>query len=159
MIEIGPTRCGGCGELHGEGAYLPDPDQRAPCPRCGSKARQYGVRAGAETAPLFSLNAEGRSRGKGWFRRILIRAVPQHSRDGAIAQHERTMDRDADQYTGTVTMRDTGEVARSRESRADPVVSNCQSRRGMIVKMNSLASSSSAGGVGSGNFIGSGACR
>jgi hypothetical protein len=32
------------------------------------------------------------------------------SRDGALAYHRRVMDRDADRYIETVTMRETGEV-------------------------------------------------
>ena len=52
----------------------------------------------------------GFSRRKGWFARSFMRLVPQRSRDGALAYHKRIMDRDADRYIETVTMRETGEV-------------------------------------------------
>jgi len=57
------------------------------------------------------------SRAKSWFIRLFSGHVPQWSRDNAIANVERTLDRDTDRYTEKVTMRDTGEVIHGTDER------------------------------------------
>jgi hypothetical protein len=110
---VGPPQCAGCDKVLGEEFCLPEPD-RLPCPYCGSMGRRYVLEVGITNQILPSLNAEGRragmSRGKGWFKRIRLALVAQGSRGGAIAQHERIIDRDNHRYTETVMIRDTGEI-------------------------------------------------
>jgi hypothetical protein len=109
----GPSQCADCNKVLGEEFCLPG-TERLPCPNCGSMGRRYALEVGVTNQILPSLHAEGRragmSRGKGWFKRIRMALVAQVSRGGAIAQHERIIDRDNDRYTETVTIRDTGKI-------------------------------------------------
>ncbi len=52
----------------------------------------------------------GMSRSKGWFMKTESARVTQRSHGGALANVERTYDRDRDRYSETVTLCETGEV-------------------------------------------------
>jgi hypothetical protein len=84
------------------------------CAICGSTARTFGVAVRDTLEVRYALKLTGFRAGmgktKGWFLRHWARLVPQHSRGGAIAKFERTIQRDRNWYAETVIMRDTGEV-------------------------------------------------
>jgi hypothetical protein len=112
-VEIDVSvHCNSCDALLAEETSLAD--QRQPCPVCGSTARRFQVEVVEKCEVEDFLGMEGRrgglSRHKGWFIRSFTRLVAQVSRGGALAYHTRVMDRDADRYVETVTMRETGEV-------------------------------------------------
>jgi hypothetical protein len=106
------VHCNNCGAALAEEVSLADP--RQPCPVCGSTARRFEVevveKCEAEDFVGMEARRPGLGRRKGWFVRSFTRLVAQVSRGGAPAYHTRVMDRDADRYVETVTMRETGEV-------------------------------------------------
>jgi hypothetical protein len=106
------VHCNSCGALLAEETALAEPLQ--PCPVCGSTARRFDAKVVAKCEAEALLGVEGRraglSRREGWFIRDFTRLVAQVSRGGALAYHTRLMDRDADRYIETVTMRETREV-------------------------------------------------
>ena len=110
------VRCGRCGLEFDERAEV-DEKQRTPCRICGSTIRSYAVELTAGVKILTTLKATGLraglSRTKGWFIRTFSGQVPQRNRNNAIAQLERTFDRDGDRYIEKVTMCDSGEVIHS----------------------------------------------
>lgn len=119
-VSMGSVFCGQCGQTLNEEVGLPH-DLRAPCPKCASKARQYSVEAQSSVRALSALRATGfrakLSRTKGWFIKIFVGEVPQHSRDNAIADVERASDRDNDQYVEKVIMQSSGEIIHQTDER------------------------------------------
>ncbi len=105
--------CAACDAMLGEDFCRPDP-YRVPCPVCGSTARRLHVSVTERAEILETLAMEARraglSRRKGWFIRSITKFARQRNRGGGISRVDRVLDRDADRYTETVTMRDTGEV-------------------------------------------------
>ncbi len=110
------VRCGTCG-LELDEKTGTEKNQRAPCPKCGSTVRSHAVEMRVGLRILTGLKATGlrggMSRTKGWFMRTFSGQVPQRNRDNAIANVERTFDRDGDRYIEKVTLRDSGEVIHS----------------------------------------------
>jgi hypothetical protein len=105
--------CSKCDAILSEEYCLPDPN-RVPCPICGETARRFNVSIEEKIEILETLDTvgvrAGKSRSKGWFIRSRSALVRQRNRDGAIAHHERVLDREANRYFEKVTMRDTGEI-------------------------------------------------
>ena len=62
-----------------------------------------------ETLDMLGVRA-GMSKSKGWFVRSRTTTVLQRNRGGAVAQHERVLDRKADRYFEKVTILETGEI-------------------------------------------------
>jgi hypothetical protein len=95
-------------------ALLPDEYSFAlekPCPACGSTARRFevGIVEKCQAEDLLEWKARP-AEGRRWFTRGLTRLVSQRSHGGALAYLKRIIDRRANRYVETVTMRDTGAI-------------------------------------------------
>lgn len=113
-VNQGAAHCSGCGATLGEAFCRPDPD-RLPCPVCGATERIFNVSIEEkitilETLDMLGVRA-GMSKSKGGVVRLRTPTVPQRNRGGAVLQHERVLDREADRYFERVMIRETGEIA------------------------------------------------
>jgi|GraSoiStandDraft_24_1057298.scaffolds.fasta_scaffold235835_2 hypothetical protein len=107
------AHCSGCGATLSEAYCHPDPD-RLPCPVCGATGRTFNVSIEEkmtllETLDMLGVRA-GMSKSKGWFIRSRTATVLQRNRGGAVARHERVLDREDDRYFEQVTVLETGEI-------------------------------------------------
>jgi DNA-directed RNA polymerase subunit RPC12/RpoP len=111
------VRCGACGLEFDERAELEE-NHRTPCPKCGSTVRSYAVEI-TEGIPIFDgYTAKGVHAGMSkWFIQTSSHYVPQRSRNNAIPNVERTIDRDDNRYTEKVTLCESGEVIPSTDER------------------------------------------
>ena len=73
--SFGPVLCGGCGAVLAENRKL-SPAERAPCPRCGSKARRSSVAPRVLAAALTAIGAESLSTGASRVRAEIRRRLP-----------------------------------------------------------------------------------
>ena len=103
------TRCQDCGELLDESPSLL-PEQRSPCPKCGSVARQVEITVAETLTAHASIGIKARhsgvskpflesKSGASFFRRL-----------GQWVSREMVVDRENDKYKELVTNPETGEV-------------------------------------------------
>lgn len=106
MVGFLAAKCDPCDALILEEIDPNDPEH-VTCKSCGAKLKPF-------TAPGTLLKGEvwreGVSKSKGWLAKVLIAFRPQHNRNGALARHERIIDRRNNHYSEQVTLLDSGEV-------------------------------------------------
>ena len=106
------ARCVDCNEILSEDFRQPE----LACPHCGSTRREFSIgmvetgRALDKEWEMEGQRGGDTSRSKGKLFETFTHHEPQRSRGGALARHERTIDKARDRYTETVTTLDTGEV-------------------------------------------------
>lgn len=111
------VRCGMCGLEFDERAEHEE-NQRTPCPKCGSIARSYPVEITDGIKTFDGYTAKGVHAGMSrtrWFIQTSSHYVPQLRRNNAIANVERTIDRDHNRYSEKVTLCESGEVIHSTD--------------------------------------------
>lgn len=77
------------------------------CPGCGAAS---SIPSQIGTVLKGKISRPDESKAKARLADVRIAYAPQHSRGGAIARHERTIDRQGNRYSEKVTMCETGEV-------------------------------------------------
>jgi hypothetical protein len=106
MVGFLIGKCDNCNALN-----LDEIDERDPehvtCKGCGAKLVPF---VGPGTIMKGTVWRSGVSKAKGWLAKMLVAFRPQHSLEGALARHERVIDRQNDRYFEKVTLCESGDV-------------------------------------------------
>jgi hypothetical protein len=117
-IEPNPrtVACGSCGRPIDESPGAP-PENRVPCPDCGSLARRVDIRVEDTITIHDSLAIKVKRGGKGKPVRTGKYGDSLHTLTGRWMHREMTVDRENDRYTERIVDPESGEVIRDVDER------------------------------------------
>ena len=101
------VKCGTCGEELKEPTNL-TPENRTPCPKCGSLIRNYSaeIQDSMRLLDKFGMKAKRGGKGKPFIE--TVNGDDLHKKTGKWNHIERVIDRETDSYSETITDLDTG---------------------------------------------------